>query len=73
MQVKTTINAYTLIGMSSKKKVAKMLGISIPTLRQKLNGSIGWTLNDVENMDIETRSLKTMLEVNKTVESLNSK
>ena len=73
MQVKTTINAYTLIGMSSKARIAEKLDISIPTLRQKLNGSIGWTLEDVERMDIETRSLKTMMEINKTVETLKSK
>jgi hypothetical protein len=73
MQVKTTINAYTLIGMASKAAIAQMLEISVPTLRQKLNGSIAWTLNDAECLDVKTRSLNSMMEINKTVGYLNEK
>ena len=71
METKTTINAYVLIGMSSKSKVASMLNTSVPTLRQKLNGSISWTLDDAENIDLPLRQVKSMKDINDLVRLLN--
>ena len=72
METKTTLNAYTLIGMAGRAKVADLIGVSVPTLRQKLNGSIAWTINEAETLDIEIRECKTMQKINATVKSLKS-